>query len=112
MINAFDPREITVIGFVDTNLEEFRSKLDIDVEQRLYSSLDDMIEIHISRTFGLLVSEDDFSAAGDIAFKPASIAGSVTDFGEVARRLKDIASAIAEVSQKRDATKKARDIPS
>lgn len=62
MISVFDPREIIVIGFVETNCEELLDKLRIDVKERLDHSLDDIIEPEIGRKFGVLIAEDDFSA--------------------------------------------------
>ena len=60
MLNAHDPREIIVIGFVEAELDECQAKLDIDVKERPNNPLDDVIEPEIGRKFGILISEDDF----------------------------------------------------
>jgi hypothetical protein len=108
-INVNDPREIIVIGFVEMTIEHASSTLQIDVKERLDHSLDDVIEPGIGRQFGLLVAEDDFSTAGTIDYKPASVAGKETDFDEVSTHLSEIAEAIAQASKTRDAAKEERD---
>ena len=40
--------------------------LQIEIKERLDNPLDAVIEPKIGRTFGILVSEDDFSATGKI----------------------------------------------
>jgi predicted NBD/HSP70 family sugar kinase len=105
MINAFDPREIIVVGFVETNLEDLLSKLRIDVKERLANPLDDVIEPQISRKFGILISEDDFSADGAIDYKPAAIGGKETNLEEISNNLSEIAAAIAQASAERDLAK-------
>jgi hypothetical protein len=109
VINANDPREIIVIGFVEMSIEKTPSTLRIDVRERLDRSLDDIIEPGIGRQFGLLVSEDDFSADGAIDYKPASVAGKETNFDDVSSNLSEIAKAIAQASKERNEAKKARD---
>ncbi len=106
MINASDPREIPVIGFVETDSEEMASKLEIDVKQRLDNPLDDVIEPQISRQFGVLISEDDFSASGSIKYKSASIAGKETNLEELTKQLQQVSEAIAKASRRRDSGKK------
>jgi hypothetical protein len=108
MINASDPREITVMGFVETNPGGFEAEADIDVSQRLANPLDDVIEPDIDRRFGILVSEDDFSAEGSIEYKPPSIAGKETDLKEFMDQLQHVAGVIAAAAKKRDAAKEAR----
>ncbi|MCL5036441.1 MAG: ROK family protein [Chloroflexi bacterium] len=107
MINAFDPREIIVIGITEVTLKQFSDTLNIDVDFRLEHSLDDIIEPEIGRKFGLLVSEDDFSAAGDIAYKPPCVSGKETNIEEFYHDLKEAAEMIARASEKRDKAKKA-----
>jgi predicted NBD/HSP70 family sugar kinase len=111
MINAADPREIIVIGFVETELDQFMAGLDIDVKERLDHSLDDVIEPAIGRKFGIMVSEDDFSAAGSIEYKPASIAGKETDLKKVSHDLSEIVDMIAKASLKRDRARQTRSPP-
>ena len=70
VINAFDPKEIIVIGMTEFDLDTLMAGLKIDVKERLDHSLDEVIEPSIGRTFGILVSEDDFSAEGSIDYTP------------------------------------------
>lgn len=105
LVNVSDPREITVIGLTETDVNEFLGTARIDVRERAKSPLDDVIEPEIHRSYGLLISEDDFSAAGAIEYKPPSVGGKVTDLGEVASEVQKIAQAVAEASRERDLAK-------
>ena len=105
MVSVNDPKEITVIGFVEMSIEDAASELEIDVKERLSHSLDDIIEPEIERKFGILVSEDDFSASGNIDYKPASINGKVTDFEDISSNSSKLAEAIERASEKRDKAK-------
>jgi hypothetical protein len=99
---------ILVIGFVDVDpAMDLRSLLRIDVKERLENPLDAVIEPEIGREFGLLVSEDDFSAAGALAYKPSSIAGTETDPIEIAHGLSEARKLMVEASAERDNAKKA-----
>ena len=109
MINAADPREIIVIGFVETDLDHFMAGLKVDVRERLDHSLDEVIEPEIGRKFGILVSEDDFSAPGSIGYRPPSVNGKETDVVQVMGDLSAITAMIAEASALRDREKKERD---
>jgi hypothetical protein len=111
MINAADPREIIVMGFVETDLDRFMDGLAIDVKERLGHSLDEIIEPEIYRTFGILISEDDFSDPGSIGYRPPSVNGKETDLPRVTGDLSAIAGMIAEASASRDREKKKRQIP-
>ncbi len=102
MLNVNDPREITVIGFVEMDLEDASAQLEMDVKERLSHSLDDIIEPEIERRFGILISEDDFSAEGNISYKPASIDGETIDVEEVSSGLNQLGEAIEQASKKRD----------
>lgn len=106
-INIFDPREIIVLGFATITLEQLKDALDIDVKVRGEKPLDDVIEPVIGRTFALHVAEDDFSAAGDIAYSPAAIDGKKTDMAEVAEDIRMLAAIYAAASKKRDAATEA-----
>ena len=109
VINAFDQREIIVIGFVHVDPgQDVRSISRIDVKERLENPLDAVIEPEIGREFGLLVSEDDFSPAGALAYNPPSIEGKETDLMEIAQGLSEARKLIAEASAERDRAKKAR----
>lgn len=105
-INGFDPREIIVMGFIDTDMEHLSSLLEIDVEQRLSNPLDEVIEPDIGRKFGIVVSEDDFSTEGVISYKPPSVRGKETDLKEISRNMAEIARMVADASNKRDRARK------
>jgi hypothetical protein len=107
-INAFDPREVVVIGLTEMEPENLAAGLRIDVEERLANPLDDVIEPEIVRKFAILVSEDDFSATGAIDYVPASIAGEATDLEQLRQDLEAISQGIEEASQERDRLKKER----
>lgn len=112
MINAADPCEIIVIGFVEAEPDQYLAGLDIDVKERLDHSLDDVIEPDIGRKFGILVSEDDFSADGSIEYKSASVAGKETDLNKVSHDLSEIAEMIVKASLKRDRARQTVSSPS
>ena len=104
-INVNDPREIIVMGFVESELDQYLAGLKIDVKERLKNPLDEVIEPEIGRKFGILVSEDDFSPEGSIDYKPPSINGKETDLKEVYGDLSKIAQMIASASKERDELK-------
>lgn len=105
VINAFDPREIIVIGMTETDPDKFREQCNIDVNERLVHSLDEVIEPEIERKFGLLVSEDDFSDTGEIDYKPATVNGEETNLEEIPQNLKVIADILREAAEKREKIK-------
>jgi hypothetical protein len=108
-INAFDPQEIIVIGMGEIKPGQDPMKmLQIEVKERLDHPLDAVIEPEIDRTFGIVVSEDDFSPSGKIEYKPASINGKETDFEEVAQGLALAKKLITMASQERDEAKKGK----
>lgn len=47
--------------------------IQIEVKERLEHPLKAVIEPEIGRTFGIVVSEDDFSPIGKMEYKPASV---------------------------------------
>jgi hypothetical protein len=108
MINVFDPREVVVIGFSTTTLEQLEDALNIDVKVRGENPLDDVIEPDIGRKFCAMVSEDDFSAAGDIPYKPASLGGKETDMEDFAKTLQTLQGLFGAAGKKRDAVNDAR----
>jgi len=110
-INAFDPREIIVIGIGEIKSEQDAAKmLPIEVKERLDHPLEAVIEPEIGRTFGIVVSEDDFSPSGKIEYKPASINGKETDFEEIAQGLALAKKLITMASKERDEAKKSKDV--
>jgi hypothetical protein len=105
-INAFDQREIIVIGFVEIlPNQDPMEVLRIDVNERLDSPLDNIIEPEIGRVYGIMVSEDDFSATGSIEYQPPSINGKATDLNEIAIGLTLAKQLIAQASAERDMKK-------
>jgi hypothetical protein len=108
MINVFDPREIIVIGFSTTTLGQLENALDIDVKVRGENPLDEVIEPEIGRKFCALISEDDFSAAGNIPYEPATTGGIETDMAEFENTLQALQGLFDAASKKRDALNKAR----
>lgn len=110
MVNAFDEREIIVIGFTDMDSDvDPMSVLRIDVKERLANPLDEVIEPEIRRTFGILISEDDFSKEGTIDYKPPSVGGKETNVQEIIEGLKLVKQAILKASRERDALEKGVD---
>jgi len=108
-INAFDPQEVIVIGIGEIKSEQDAVKmLKIDVKERLEHSLEAVIEPEIGRSFGIVVSEDDFSPSGKIEYKPASINGKETDIAEVGQGLVLAKKLITMASQERDEAKKVK----
>ena len=84
MLNVADPREVIVVGITRVESADDGARLiGIDQSQRTASPLDDVIEPEIDRTFAILVAEDDFSAVGPIAYRPAAVDGHPTDAAEV-----------------------------
>ena len=107
MINAFDQREIIVIGVVEVTLDQDPMEiLRIDVKERIDNPLNDIIKPEIGRTFGILFSEDDFSNAGEIEYKPPSIGGKETDLKEIADGLLLAKKFIVQASAERDNAQK------
>jgi len=109
VLNAFDPQEIIVIGFgPEISQEVLESVLNIDVEERLDNPLDEIIEPVIDRSFGVLVSEDDFSPKGTIEYQNPSVSGVETDLKESGELIKLVRSEIESASTRRD--KKSQEI--
>ncbi len=86
--------------------ETLKSVLNIDVNERLENPLDDIIEPEIGRSFGILVSEDDFSPAGEIKYKNPSVSGIETDLNESEELMLLVRKEIEKASIKRDGAKK------
>jgi len=109
VINAFDPKEIIVIGMTEFDLDTLMAGLKIDVKERLDHSLDEVIEPSIGRTFGILVSEDDFSVEGSIDYTPPAVNGVETDLPKFFEDLQEVADTISKASAERDREKAERD---
>lgn len=105
-INAFDPREVIVVALGEIPRGQDPMKLlRIDVRERLEHPLETVVEPEIGRTFGIVVSEDDFSPEGRIEYKPASVGGRETDFLEVAQGLALAKKLIGQAFEERDRLK-------
>lgn len=107
-VNVFDPREIVVMGFATVTLEQLEEAVNIDVKYRGANPLDEVIEPEIGRTFCAVVSEDDFSAVGEVPYKPPSLGGKETDLAEFDMNLQAIKEIYAAASKKRDEINAAR----
>ena len=88
MLNVANSREVIVIGLTETTVEQAKALVAIDAKEREEHPLDGVIEPETQRTFGILVSEDDFSTAGEIEFKPATVNGEVTDMVAIEEALR------------------------
>lgn len=108
LINIFDPREVIVLGFATTTLDQLEAALDIDVKVRGENPLEEVIDPEIGRKFCALVAEDDFSSVGDIPYKQPGTGGKETNMAEFDKNLQAIAGLYAAASEKRDAVNEAR----
>jgi hypothetical protein len=110
MINMFDEREVVVVGISTTTLKQFQETLKIEVEFRGKNPLDSVIEPEIGRKFYALISEDDFSSAGKIDYRPPAIAGKETNLKKFNKNLLAIRKLYATAAKKRDEITQARKI--
>ncbi len=107
-VNAFDQREIIVVALGEiAHGQDPMKLLRTDAKERLDHPLDAVIEPEIGRTFGIVVSEDDFSPAGEMKYKPASINGKETDFEEVSEGLALARKLISQASVEREKAREA-----
>jgi len=108
-INAFDQREIVVVALGEVGAGQDPTKLiQIEVKERLEHPLEAVIEPEVGRTFGIVVSEDDFSPTGKMEYRPASIDGAETDFKEIAQGLEMARKLFTRAAEERQAAKKGR----
>jgi len=105
VINVADPSEVIVIGMNEVNVENIRKLIAIDIAERAANPLDDIIEPEIDRTFGLLVAEDDFSAAGKLDYKPPAVNGTEIRMADVDEALQQGAQLLAELRALREQSK-------
>jgi hypothetical protein len=97
-LNVADPQEVITIALTEASPENAERLIGIDVAERGGSPLDDIVEPRMGRTFGILVAEDDFSATGQIPYRPASVGGRTTDLREVQAALLLGASLLGRIS--------------
>ena len=95
ILHAADPSEVIALSLTETSLEEVDDLLAMDPVERQEHPLDDVIEPHVARTFGILVAEDGFSDPGTPEYPPARVAGQPTDFDKAARNLREGAKLLA-----------------
>ncbi len=108
-INVFDPREIIVVGLGEVKPDQDPMGLvRTDVTERLEHPLDAVIEPEIGRTFGIVVSEDDFSPKGELEYRAAAIDGRPTDFAEVDAALVLARSLFARAGEERNRARSRR----
>jgi len=106
-INAFDQREIIVVALGEAKPGQDPTKLiQIEVKERLEHPLGAVIEPEIGRTFGIVVSEDDFSPTGRMEYRPASVNGKVTDFKEIAQGLEMARELFTRAAAEREGQKR------
>jgi hypothetical protein len=110
---VFDEREIIVVGFVEIKQGQDPIKiLQIDVKERLDNPLEDVIEPEIGRTYGILVSEDDFSSDGKLEYETPRVDGEETDFVEVSQALALAQRLFTKAASEREKAKRAKRRPS
>lgn len=101
-LNAFDPREVIVIGFVELDKNATMETLRIDIKERLDNPLDHLIEPEIDRTFGVVVAEDDFSPKGSLEYQPAKVGGEEVDLVQLEQEMIEFKQAMMQAAQERE----------
>lgn len=110
VVNLFNPREILSIGIMELeDIEQLQAELHIDIEQRLANPLDDVIEDNIVRQFGIVASEDDFSAAGALEPQPMTIDGEEVEYSDIEKVIGVAAEMFTKAAEERDRRKKEQD---
>jgi hypothetical protein len=108
-INAFDQREIIVVALGEVKPGQDPTKLiQTEVKERLEHPLEAVIEPEVGRTFGIVVSEDDFSPTGKMEYRPASINGKETDFKEITQGLEVARELFTRAEAEREAARTSR----
>lgn len=103
VIDVYDPRKIHSIGIMELDdLEQLRSALEVDVEERLANPMDEVVEEEIVRQFGIVASEDDFSTAGELPYRPPTVNGEEVKYSEVEEAIDIAARMFTEAAQDRD----------
>lgn len=109
VVNLHNPREIVSIGIMELeDIKQLAPALKIDVKERLSHPLDAVVEDKIERKFGVIVSEDDFSMAGEIPKKPTTVEGKEVKYSEVEEVLGIAARMFDQASAERDRLKRDR----
>jgi hypothetical protein len=103
VVNLHNPREIVSVGIMEIeDIECLPSILQVDIEERLANPLDDVVEDNIVRQFGIIVSEDDFSAAGEIPPKPLTVDGEEVKFSDIEEVIGVAADMFTKAAEERD----------
>ena len=102
VVNIFNPREIISIGEMEfDDVEILPSVLNIDIEERLANPMDEVVEDTIVRQFGMVVSEDDFTAAGEIPIRPTTIDGEEVKYSDLEEAMGIAAAMFTEAFKER-----------
>jgi len=110
VVNLHDPREIISIGIMELDdISQLPSALHVDVEERLANPLDEIVEDEIVRKFGIVVSEDDFSMAGEIPPKPLTVDGEEVKYSDLEEIMGIAASMFTAAAEERDRRRKGND---
>ena len=102
VVNAANPREIISIGFIDCDLEEMHTSLQVEVDDRLAHPLEAVIEPEIGRSFGVVAAVDDFSSAAELTPVPPSVDGVSVDFDALPDLLSEVLAELTAASRRRD----------
>lgn len=107
VVNLFNPREIISIGIMELDdIEQLQASLKIDIKERLANPMDEVVEDTIVRQFGIVASEDDFSAAGEIPVRPMTIDGQEVTYSDIEAILGEAADMFTKASEERDRLKR------
>lgn len=106
VVSAADPRDVTIIGFIRSSVPAFAAAAEIDIAERFGPALDDIVEPATSRSFGLVIAEDDFSATGPVPQGAPTIDGEETVLDTASRRLRELADVVAHAATMRERTRK------
>ena len=106
VVSATDPRNITIIGFIRSSVPAFAAAAEIDIAARFGGALDDIVEPAVSRSFGLVIAEDDFSAAGPLPQGAPALDAEETVLDAASRRLRELADVVAHAATMRERTRK------
>lgn len=103
VVDLNDPRRIISIGIMEIDdLGKLPAALEIDVEERIAHPMDDVVEDAVERRFGVIASEDDFSAAGAIAQRPMTVDGAEVTARDLEQAIGTAAGMFAAAARERD----------
>lgn len=103
VVNLHNPREIMSIGIMELeDIQQLKPALQIDIKERLSHPLDEVVEDEIVRKFGIIASEDDFSAVGEIPEKPTTVDGEEVKYSEIEKVIGTAAEMFTQAARERD----------